>query len=279
MGVTAIQKNAADSNYSYVNKRSSGNNNEDKVAQKQDQKPENGKTNVINASDLNLAGTQDSELKKLLGQKAALQIKLGQFTKELEVDDLIQNHAANRDALQEEAGTNQEQVKRLNQLKSELKETCNIDDDSKEQQDFLILEKKALNKDLTKEEQARLDNMGPMTQYQAAALEYSKMADIYQKRADDALDKSYQEGKTISAIKLGRVKSHPMVDANQQAEDLLKQVDEEVKKALSQEVMDRVKDNLSLDEEDQLLNNPQALIEKKKVSEEDLKGLAVDQLV
>jgi hypothetical protein len=279
MGVTAIQKNTTDSQYKLTDKVNSGGNKEDKVKITQDSKSEDENSAIIQASDLNLAGTQDTGLKKLLGQRAALQIQLSQFEKEIELDDTIQEHAANRETLLEEAGTNQGQVRRLNGLKSELKEACNIDDDSTEQQDFLILEKKLLKKDLTKDEQERLANMGPMTEYQKAALEYSNMANIYQKRADEAVERAYQESGMITAIKLERLKTHPMADANELAEDLLKQVDEEVKQTLAQEVMNRVKDNLDIVEEDLLLNNPQLLVEKKKVTEEDLKGLAVDQKV
>jgi hypothetical protein len=276
MGVTSIQKNTTDSTYNQINPSSNA---DEKVKKRQEQTTENKNTSTIQAADLNLAGTQDTELKKLLGQRAALQIQLSQFEKELEMDATIQNHAENREALLDEAGTNQEQVRRLNQLKSDLKESNHIDDDSLEQQDLLLLEKELSGKELTKEEKARLDSMGPLTEYQKAALEYSKMANIYQKRAEAAVEGSILEGKMISAIKLERLKNHPMADANELAEELLKQVDEEVKKTLAQEVMTRVKDNLDIVEEDQLLNNPQALIEKKKVTQEDLKGLAVDEKV
>ena len=279
MGVTVIQKNTTESKYNLTDKVNSRSNTDEKVKIRQEQKSENENSGMVQASNLNLVGTQDSGLKKLLGQKAALQIRLSQFDKDLELDDTIQGHAANREALLEEAGANQDQVRRLNQLKSDVKESYNIDDDSTEQQDLLLLEKELSKKDLTKEEQARLDNMGPLTEYQKVALEYSGMANIYQKRADDAVEGAYQESGMISAIKLERLKSNPMAEANEQAEELLKQVDDEVKKTLAQEVMTRVKDNLDIVEEDQLLNNPQALIEKKKVTEEDLKGLAVDQKV
>ena len=121
--------------------------------------------------------------------------------------------------------------------------------------------------------------MGPMTEYQKEALNYSKMMDVFQKRADKSVNEAIGEGQMITAIKLGRLKSQPMVEANELAEDLLKQVDDDIKKALSQEVASRVKENLGLPEEEQLLNNPQALIEKKKVMEEDLKGFAVDEKV
>lgn len=277
MKINTLQKNPTDYNYNSVGKNNAAGNTEEKV--KQREKTDNKNSDIIQASDLTLADNQDTVLKQLFGQKAALHIQLSQFAKERELDDAIQGHADKRETLLKEAGTDQGEVRRLEELQSGLKDTFEIDEESTEYQDFLILEKKQLNKDLTTQEQERLKQMGPMTEYQKEALNYSKMMDVFQKRADRSVNEAVGEGQMITAIKLGRLKSQPMVEAKKLAEDLLKQVDDDIKKALSQEVASRVKENLGLPEEDQLLNNPQALIEKKKVMEEDLKGFTVDEKV
>ncbi|HHV13344.1 MAG TPA: hypothetical protein GXX75_24020 [Clostridiales bacterium] len=279
MGVTTIQRSGADPRSTDTVK--AGGNAEEKAKLKQGAKENGGNSDTIQASDLNLAGSQDTELKRLLGQKAALQIQLKQFEKELELDDVVQGYADKRESLLEEAGENQNEVKRLSGLKAELKESLGIDDDSQEQKDLLIregLQKKQMSGQmLTDEERELLRNMEPMTQYQEASLEYSRMIHTYQKRAEEAVEGSIRANQTISAIKQERLKSDPMAKANKEAADLLKEVDDEIKKALAQEVADRVKENLGVDEEELLLSNPQALVEKKKATEEDLKGLAVDE--
>jgi hypothetical protein len=275
MKINNMQKNPADYSYNSTGKI----NTEEKEKVKQGQKTDDGNSEVIQASDLTLVDNQDTALQKLFGQKAALQIRLDQFAKELGLDDEIQGHADNRETLLEEAGSDQREAGRLKELQADLKDTFGIDDESTEHQDFLILEKKQLNKELTSEEQERLKQMGSMTEYQKEALSYSNMIDTFQKRADKSAKSAIIESKIIVSMKLERLKSHPMADANEQAEDLLKQVDDEIKKTLAQEVANRVKENLNLPEEDLLLNNPQALVEKKKVIEEDLKGFAVDEKV
>ncbi len=282
MGVTTVQRSGTDPRpNSFAETVKAGGNAGEKSKLKQGSKENAGDSNTIQASDLNLAGSQDTELKKLLGQKAALQVQLKQFEEELEKDAEIQGYADKKDALLKEAGENQDEVKRLSKLKAELKESHNIDDNSQEQKDLLVrenLQKKQMSgQPLTKEERELLNNMGPMTQYQEASLEYSKMIHTYQKRAEDAVENSFNASRTANAMKLERLKSDPMAKANKEAQELLKQVDDDIKKALAQEVAERVKDNLDIKEEDQLLTNPQALVDKKKVTEEDLKGFAVDE--
>lgn len=73
--------------------------------------------------------------------------------------------------------------------------------------------------------------------------------------------------------------SNPRLEAKQQAEDVLKQVDEEIQMTLMEELKKKVNENLNIDPCDQILIDPQSLINNKKVTEEDLKGLAVDEKV
>jgi hypothetical protein len=121
--------------------------------------------------------------------------------------------------------------------------------------------------------------MGPMTEYQRASLDYTIQETEFQSRIDDENNDFYNEARTITAIKLERLKDDPMVDANKEAEDLLKQVEGEIQKALLEEIKSRVNENLDIDPNKSILDNPQALIDQKKVTEEDIKGLAVDEKV
>jgi hypothetical protein len=251
---------------------------------KQENKAEDNKnkkaTENINANELNIPGIQASSLKELLGKKNALKVRMDQFEKDSVMDDKLQGHADNRDKLLSEANINQDQVSRLNQLKEELKGTYAVDDDSEEQKDLELLEKKELGKEpLTKEDMDRLANMGPLTDYQKAAIDYTKMAAEFQKRADSAREDAINENGAIIAIKLGLLKSSPMLDAKKEAEGILKKVDEEIQKAMVEELKNKVNENLEVDPNKQILTDPQSLINQKKITEEDLKGLAVDEKV
>lgn len=234
----------------------------------------------INASELNLGGIQAGSLKELFGKKMAWKLQVDQFDRDLDVENKINGHSERSKTLLNEAQDNQTDADRLTKLKNDMKETYAIDDESIEQKDLELLEKQAKGKvPLTDEEKNRLASMGPLTEYQTNALDFSKMVNEFQKRADDARADSAIELRTIDAIKLDLLKSNPMLEAKEQAEDILKQVDEEIQKTLVEELKKKVNENLNLDPTDQIILDPQSLINNKKVTEEDLKGLAVDEKV
>jgi hypothetical protein len=233
----------------------------------------------IKANELKLPDNREWTIKELFARKSALKIQMDQFEKDSDLDGVIQEHEQRKEALLEEAGINQSQVNRLESLKEDLKDTNGIEENSTEQKDFLILEKQALGKELTGEESAKLAGMGPLTDYQKAALDYTTMQAEFQKRASKAGEDYFNENRAITAIKLGRLKDNPMVDAKKEAEDMLKQVDGEIQQSLIEEIKSRVNEKLDIDPNASILDNPQVLIDQKKATEEDLKGLAVDEKV
>jgi hypothetical protein len=237
-------------------------------------------SNTVQGSELNLTGTQDTALRQLLAQKAAWQIQLDQFDSDQKMDGVINGHANNRETLKEEALTNQKESARLYGLIEEAKGSYCVEDDSTEQKDLELLQKQMLGKEpLTEDELVRITEMGPLTEYQKAALDYTSMVKIFDSRATAANEGALNESRTISAIKLELLKTHPMVDAKKDAEGMLKQVDEEIQQLLLEEIKKRVGENLDIDTDTQILTDPGALINQKKATEEDLKGLAVDEKV
>lgn len=259
-------------------------NNYNEVYQKNDnakvKNSENNVSDTIQAGELNLGGQLDSRLKSLLGQKAALETQLYQFEQDSEIDDELKNRANRKDECLKEAESNTQEINRIKKMKEELKQTYGIEDDSIEEKDLKLLEKKAKWPEaLTKEELDRLENMGPLTEYQKAALDYTKMESVFRERANDAIDGYRQELWAIDAIKLERLKSNPMIDAKKEAEAFLEKINREVMEAIAEEVKNKVNENLDIKPEEQLLTNPQALVDQKKLTKEDLKGLAVDEIV
>jgi hypothetical protein len=234
----------------------------------------------INADNLNLAGDQNNKLKELFGQKAALKLQLDQFKQDSKIDDSIKNHIEKGKKALEEAGVNQNQVNQLNKLKKDLKDSYGVEDDSQEQKDLELLEKQAENKiPLTKVEKDRIAHMGPLTEYQTASLDYTKMSVEFQNRADDAMEQYINENRSVNAIKLERLKDDPMVDVKKDAKNLLDKVDGEIQQAIVEELRNKVNENLDVDPNKSILQDPQTLVDQKKVTEEDLKGLAVDEKV
>jgi hypothetical protein len=233
---------------------------------------------TINASELNIPGNKNSTLKELLAKRAAIKVQMDQFEKDLNVADEIKTHADKRDSLQKEASSHQGEVNRINGLKNDLKETYGVEDNSDEQKNLELLEKQiATPEALTTEERDKIKNMGELSEYQEAALEYDAMAGIWQDRADQAMEDSINEDKSIEGIKLGLLKTHPMLDAKKEAEGILKKTDDEIQVAILDELKNKVNENLDIDPDKSILTELQSLVDNKKVTEEDVKGLAVDE--
>lgn len=234
----------------------------------------------INASELNLIGHKDSILKELLGKRAALQVQMDQFEKDLKIDKNLKDHADKKETLLKEALSNQKEALRIQVLKEDLAKTFCVDEDSKEQKDLELLAKVARGKEaLSSEELERFSQIGPITQYQKAGLELYSMEDIFLKRASDAADESEIEERTIQGIKLGLLKASPMVRAKEKAEEILAEVDKEIQQALLEELIKKVGDSFEIAPEDHILTKPQSLLQKKRLTKEDLKGLAVDEQI
>lgn len=245
--------------------------------EKEEHKEEHKATNIINVSSLNLEGQKSSAIKELFAKKTAWKLQEDQFKKDLKVDEKLMDHVRRRDDLIRSAGEDQSKIRRINDLKIGLKETFEVDQDSEEQKNLELLEKKMMGDKLTEKEYELISKMGPLTEYQKASLEYSSMAKTFQDRIDTAIEEASNIDRSIIAINLGLLASNPMLDAKKDAEKVLETLDGEIQKAIMEELRNKVNDKLDINPQDQILLDPKKLIQQKKVTEEDLKGLAVDE--
>ncbi len=139
------------------------------------------------------------------------------------VDDTIQSH---RDSYAELE----------NRKKGALREQCGVDADSQEQQDLLLLEKEqdykngVLDEGLTDEEYDRLAEIHkkPLTEYQKQALELNNYAADHKREIRRADYGMTAEKQNVSRIKLERLKTHAMVDAQGAADDIMDAVNDEI---------------------------------------------------
>ncbi len=238
-----------------------------------------GRNISINAGELTIFKRPDTELKRLLAQKAAVKKQLDQFKRDAKIDQEIDKHAAKRDAYAEEAAGSYDQMSKTGAAKDDLKKAYGITEDCPEEKDLKLIKKLYQGEALSKEELDHLAGMGPLTEYQKQSLEYDAMIDIWEKNIVKANEKAHGETRMIDGIKLDRLKTHEMVDAKEAAAEILKAMEEDIQKAIAQEIKKRAMENLNLKEDDQLPADPQDLIHKKLVNEEDIKGLAVDERV
>lgn len=287
---------------------------------RRDHKAQEKKNTSIKASELNL---QDNVLtKKLQAHKKAIKTVMDAFSGEQVADDSIRQHQKRAQELTEEANTYLGEINRLNGLKKDLQETSGVDDNSQEQKDLMLLEKKQKGEALTKDEQKQLSEMGPLTEYQKASLEYSATANVWNKRLEDAKSKTAGENRTVDAIKLAQVKTHTVVDANKTAQDIMDQASKDIVNTLIDEAKDKVDEELEEKEaeaekkaeeeeakqekleknkkdeqkiedstdqlslitkadnaQDKLQKEIQVMIDNQKLLEEDIKGIAVDEML
>jgi hypothetical protein len=236
----------------------------------------------INANELNLTGQTDAEKKALLAQKTALQIKLDQFDKDSSLDSAVKRHETDRDNNSKDAENSQKEVSNLEALKQDIKKTSGVADDSEEQKNLELLEKKLKGKEpLTAEERAQIENMGPLTEYQEAALRYDLTASVWQERADIAREDAINESRTVTAINLARLPLHGMYDANQKAEKVLEVAEAQIKQQITDDAKETIDEKLGDDKEpdknDIQAAKIQSLLDKHIITEEDIKGLLLDQ--
>jgi PAS domain-containing protein len=173
--------------------------------------------------------------KRKEAMKEAMKIVGDAYKGDRKLDDDIERRHNNIDALKNEINNNQREINRLDANKKEMKEAYGIADDSLEQQDLELLEKRRDARrnpsiKLSDEEKQRLDiiDQDGMTEYQKYSLEMDALKEPFHKVIDDSQRKIRNETMTIGAIQLGRLKSHPMVDANVAADKILDTASEEI---------------------------------------------------
>ena len=95
---------------------------------------------------------------------------------------------------------------------------------------------------LTEEDKNRLTEIDAMakTEYQQRALDIDASGATYRKVIEDNQNAIKNEVQTITAIKLGRLKSHAIVDANKTADSIIDAADGEIMGMLIKEAKDHI---------------------------------------
>lgn len=223
------------------------------------------------AGDLNLY-QNDILMKKVQAQKSAIKTILEAFNGEGEIDQNLEERNQHIDDMMAETEQAHNELNNIDAQKQKLRETFDVTDGSDEQKNLELLEKQqrikrgGTTETLSVEETIQLENMGPQTEYQKAALEYDDMAGQWYDQIDKAKEVIINENMTISAINLGREKSHVMVDANKEADSILENASKEVMGILVDQIKDKV-DEQTDDTKDQIKENEEQKIEEEKQKE------------
>lgn len=186
------------------------------------------KKGSIFAGNLNNLGQDRLTQEKVRAHKKALKAILKQYTKDNTLDENISNRVTNQASLSEEAVKAQAEADRLQKLRQQYKDNRGIADEDGD----------------------------PMLK------EYDRMQGIWEQRVEEAKAGIAGENQAMESIKLSRLKSHPMVDAKEQEEDILKASTKEAMGILLSEAKDHI-------DEEQEKNKEEAKAAKEREEKED----------
>ena len=157
-----------------------------------------------------------------------------------------------------------------------------MDADSQEQQDLLLLEKEqdykngVLDEGLTDEEYDRLAEIHkkPLTGYQKQAMELNNYAAGHKREIRRADYGMTAEKQNVSRIKLERLKTHAMVDAQGAADDIMDAANDEIIGMLVQEVKDQQDEKM-----DEAKEKADEAMKEKEKREEKLDEMKLERAI
>lgn len=193
------------------------------------------KKQSIFAGDIDILKQEDKiSDKKTKAQRQALKSLMTAYDVDKSIDDMEEEQLVKNKELGVQADEASKEMKNIDNLKEQAKETYGIEDDSQEQKDLeLLLKQKAIlghksDETLTEEEMTRLQEMGSVTEYQKEMLEYEDIQEEWGKRYEASVDAIKVINRLISATEVDRLKSSPMVSASKEAEEIMKAASKEI---------------------------------------------------
>lgn len=235
-------------------------------------------TGNIKADSLKLANDPIAQ-RRAEAQKKAMKIIGDAYAGEKKIDDDV---AARRDRVREltlEVGDYNNVIKSIENQRAALRESFGVDPDSQEEKDLQLLAKAKESKfagsdiHLSFEEQQRVEELekNGLTEYQKISLEFKGYEEPYYTATKEAKAEIYEQNAIIRGIKIERLKTHPMLDAEKQAEEVM----DEANKEIAQMVVDAAKNHI---EEEQEKEKEKAKAENKKEEEvQEKKDLAKEK--
>ena len=236
----------------------------DQVDKTEDGKSTKKDKSKVFAGDLNLIDDPVTKKRKEAQQKA-LKVVKDAWDIDRSIDADIQEQRDHYDKMKTLYSEAQDEVLKINDQKKALREQHMVEPDSQEQKDLELLEKRQVcmsgkfNIELTEEEWKRceeIDKAG-LTNYQEQALELNKRS-------------MKEDVAKIKAIRLERLKSDPMVEAEKNADQIMENASKEIIGLLKQEAIDNMDEKQQEAEEKAKDTKEEKKEEEKKLEEQKL---------
>lgn len=224
-------------------------------------------SDTIQASTLNLADDPIQKRKKQ-AQAMAMSLLSNVFSSDQKIDDDLAERQERISTLTKENDEYNEMLKDIKDQRESLKEFYGVTDDSKEQQDLELLRKERNSMTnptvrLSDQEKQQLEtiHINGTTDYQKASLELDGAEKDLKSKLTENKKAIIEENAIIRGVRQERLKSHDMVDAQKQGDQIMTAANKEIIGMLYEEV----KDN-----QDKKLEEQQEAAEKKKKAAEEL---------
>lgn len=238
------------------------------------------KQNVFGGN-LNLANDPIAKRREE-AQKQAWKVVKDAWDNDNSVDESMQvrrDHYAEMEALQRESTA---ELADVNDDKEVLRELYDVAEDSKEQQDLELLEKEQDYKNgvslesFSKEELDRLGELHqqPLTEYQERALELNDRAGNLKNQIQDATRQMQDDTADLRSIKQERLKSNPMLEAQQTKDAIMEAANDEIIGMLVQEAQEHIDEKM-----EEAKEKAEKSMEEKEEREEQREAIKLERAV
>ncbi|HAG69134.1 MAG TPA: hypothetical protein DCL38_04085 [Lachnospiraceae bacterium] len=231
------------------------------------------KSGSMFAGNTNLPSMIDQ--KRDSARKQAMKIVSDAFSGERKLDATMQGIRDKVSALKEENYGYTKEIQANEERISELADMYGIDPESEEQKDLELLHKRSMAENkletepFTKEEMERLaelDKQG-LTEYQERALEIYKMNDTMQHSINDNNALIEGNNAAIENMKIERLKTNPIGEAMDAAEDIMDAASDEIKSMIVKDSMQHIEEKAEEEKE-----KAEERAEQKEEEEEKLEA-------
>ncbi len=278
MKVDVSQQHSQDNiNRNYVDRQQTG-----RQEREKDKKQSMVKDSTVFAGNTMINSRLIDERREF-GRKRAIQVLKDTFKADKKIDDHI---ASMRDQITELRGQTEEltqNIKEVDAKQAKLKEKFDVEPGSQEYEDLLLMNKKRiyekygfkdekLQELFSEDEWSRLqflEERGP-SEYQKQSMENQEAREHYSKQLIEIRQTIENNYKSVTAIKLARVKTHPMVDAQEAADKIIELSEKSIKGMLINEGIK------AADEEKEA--NQEQVEEAQKKKEEEKEGTDLEVL-
>ena len=182
-------------------------------------------------------------LRKQQAQKKAMKMIQDAWVGDRKADESMAQMQEKAEMSRAEAIMNHERVEESKARKENLRQKYGVDADSQEQKDLELLEQGySRTRELTEEEEQRLAELRsePLTEYQERCMEIHKEQHLFQNRAESAESVARMYDQSAASMKIERLKFHKMLDAQEDANDLMEATGKEIVGLLWDEAKDHV---------------------------------------